>query len=725
MSTRTQTIEPAKKKRRLQLLLDAESMEPSLTWGLRMAIATTVPVVWGVATGRLEEAEWIALTADCIGWIALKGNASQRFRLLFAAAVLCLLLTFIGSISGASIIWSIGLMIVVAFFSGLFRNLGERGSGLALCLYVMFIISNAYPVQGEPLHERLVSVAVGGVWNAVLGMATILFIPQQKPYRRSIALIWQKTGALMQSIAAGWNGKGIRSSVREIYLAEQAVIDATTSSLAFYEKAIYQLAGRENTDEYKLAQVRKAAGLVAATMETMAEELENVQLNTLSEDARLRVSGLMTSLKLNVLQMSVVSLNGRQEDELLMEQTLQQLQQRIEVIGGFDAENDDSLAEIMANMGHLGGRCYKLLSRSVELLNRVEDTSVFRTYSILKTAYVLHPKHWWRSIRILFSFDSHTTRFVVRTSLASGLAIAIDKIFELQRGYWLPFTVLIVLQPYFIATFKKAIDRLIGTIAGGMMGGLILMIPRGLYLKEVMLFLSAIAMIHFYKASYRVSAFFITLNLVLLFSVSQELDKNIIFWRAGLTLAGAAIAVVAGFLLFPAWDKKYLPRYTAEAVYKNWLYFKNTFLTPSSSGMWTSYKRQAEVSNSNAYNSYTRAMQEPGGLARGYKPYYQIISHNMRLTRELNNIHLDNEADENLKLKPSNQKKLEETIRNCKVYFEAILKDLNQQSDEHFPTEFLNELPSDLPALSAAQRIYLERLAVELDSMLKNSQRRG
>ncbi|MEO6830857.1 MAG: FUSC family protein, partial [Chitinophagaceae bacterium] len=504
MSTKTQNIEPAKKQGRLGLLLDAESLEPSLTWGLRMAIATTAPVVWGVATGRLEEAEWIALTADCIGWIALKGNASQRFRLLFAAAALCLLFTWVGSISGASVVWSIGLMIVVAFISGLFKNLGERGSGLALCLYVMFIIANAYPVQGEALHERMVSVAVGGVWNAILGMATIVFIPQQTPYRRSIALIWQKVAALMQSIAAGWNGNGIRSSIRKIFLAEQAVMNAISSSMAFYEKAIYQLSGKEHTDEYKLAQVRKAANLIAATMEAMAGDLENVQLHTLSEDARLRISGLMTSLNLNLMQMSTVSLSGRQEDELLMEQTLQQLQQRIEVLAGFKAENDEHLAELITNIGHLAGRCYKLLSRSLELLSRVEDSNVFRSYSILKTAYVLHPKHWWLSIRILFSFDSHTTRFVLRSSLASGLAIAIDKIFDLQRGYWLPFTVIIVLQPYFIATFKKAIDRILGTVAGGMIGGLILMIPRGLYLKEVMLFLSAIAMIHFYKASYRV-----------------------------------------------------------------------------------------------------------------------------------------------------------------------------------------------------------------------------
>src|ERR1700750_2183257 len=104
-------------------------MEPSLTWGLRMAVATTVPVIWGISTRHLETAEWVALTADCIGWIALKGNFPQRLRILVAGAFLSLIFTLLGSITGQSIGLSILFMMVVAFMAGLFKNLGERGSG--------------------------------------------------------------------------------------------------------------------------------------------------------------------------------------------------------------------------------------------------------------------------------------------------------------------------------------------------------------------------------------------------------------------------------------------------------------------------------------------------------------------------------------------------------------------------------------------------------------------
>src|SRR5690349_4426890 len=101
-------------------------MEPSLSWGLRMAVATVVPVVWGISTGHEEAAEWIAVTADCICWVALKGTYPQRLRVLLGGAVLALGFASLGSLTGTSTLLSIGCMVVVAFMAGLFKNLGER-----------------------------------------------------------------------------------------------------------------------------------------------------------------------------------------------------------------------------------------------------------------------------------------------------------------------------------------------------------------------------------------------------------------------------------------------------------------------------------------------------------------------------------------------------------------------------------------------------------------------
>lgn len=709
-----------KVQRHFRNLLDAESMEPSLTWGLRMAVATTVPVVWGIATGHIERAEWIALTADCIGWIALKGRPGQRFQILVAGILLTFLFTLLGTLTATSIWMSIVAMIFVAFLAGLFKNLGERGSGLSLCLYVMFLIANAAPAHGPELEHRLISVLIGGVWNAALGMATVFFIPVQMPYRRAIALVWRSTASLMETIAKGWDGKGVRSTQRELYLAERVIRDALDSSFAFYEKSVHQLKSKEEGSEFQLAQVRKAAALFATTIIAISEELERLRLNELDEDLRLRLASLLHTSRLSAVRMAMLALSRRAEDELLVQNSLEELSQKISLMEHYKGLQSIEVIRIIRRVILLSERCQKLVSRSMVLLGDLSESSLFRSYSLVKTVYVLHPRHWLRSIRLLFNLDSHTTRYAVRTAVAAGIAMFLDKIFDLERGYWLPLTVIIIMQPYFSATLRKALDRLIGTIAGGIAGGLVLRIPGELHIKELMLFLSAVAMVHFFRTRYRVSAFFITLNLVLLFSVSHELNKGIIFWRAGLTLAGAVIAVLTGFALLPAWDKKYLPRFAALALGRNWEYFQNSFSARSNASLrnaWTKYKRLAEVDNSNAFDSFNRAMQEPGGLKKEYKQYYQLITHNMRVTRELNNFHLEQEArndQENLKvLDPG----VQEIIQKSLVLFKEILAHVAILG-KNVPletTDFI--MPEYLPAMNTAQKIYLERLLKELEAL--------
>jgi uncharacterized membrane protein YccC len=697
-------------------------MEPSLSWGLRMALTSVIPVIWGVASGRLLAAEWIALSAESVCWVALKGTYAQRIRVLAGGAVLTLACSALGSVTGDSLILSVGCMLVIAFLTGLFKTLGERGSGLSLCLYVMFLISNARAVYGQELEERLLYVLIGGVWNAALGLVSVFFTRAEQPYRRTIALIWRSAAALMQKIAQGWDGKSVRSSQRGIYLAEKAVRDAIDTSFAFHERAAHQVRGKEDGAEFQLAQVRKAAALVAAHMTAIAGELEGLQLQATGEDLRLRLRALMQALQRATERMGVFVLTRRPEEELLMRESLEHLRQQLDVLAAYEDPRPLQPGLQLQRIIQLGERCLKLLSRGMDLLADVSERRMFRSYSLIKTIYILHPSHWWRNIRLLFSPDSHTTRYAARTAIAATVATAIYKWFDIDHGYWLPFTVIIILQPYFIATIRKALDRLIGTIFGGAAGSLLLLLPAGLHMKEAMLFVSAIAMVHFLRTKYRISAFFITLNLVLLFSVSQELNRGLIFWRAGLTLGGAIIAVAAGFLLLPAWDRKWLPGFVAKALDRNWCYFRYTFSAPAIADQtgWTRYKRQAEVSNSNVFDSFNRAMQEPGGLRRMYAAYYQLITHNVRITRELNNIHLEEEEKSGPAAGAEQDPETEQLIQDCTNAFREALQAIRTRSGRQVGDDMPFTLPEQLPQLNAAQKLGLRRVRTELTLMREN-----
>jgi uncharacterized membrane protein YccC len=695
-------------------------MEPSLSWGLRMAIATVAPVVWGITTNHAAAGEWIALTADCICWVSLKGTYAQRLRILAGGIVLTFVFALLGSLTGGSFLLSVCCMLVVGFLAGLFRNLGDRGSGLALCVYIMFLVANAYPVSGTALRDRMLLTLIGGFWNAALAVISIFFLPEQQPYRRNISLIWRAAAMLMEQISKGWDGKTMRGSARDIYQAEKGVRTAIDTSFVFHERAAHQVLSKEDSAEYQLAQGRKSAALVAVNMMAISEELEQVRLSSVDEALRIRLSNLMRSIQRAAERMSALVLTRRSEEELLMRDALDGIRKQLAVLEEYKAPEPLQLSRIVRRVMQLSGRCLKMMERSVSLLSSVSEARVFRAYPVLKTIYVLHPRHWVRSLRLLFSFDSHTARYAARTGLAAALATAIYKWMRIDHGYWLPFTVIIVMQPYFIATFRKAIDRLIGTVVGGIAGGLLLLLPAGLHIKEAMLFFSAIAMVHFFRTRYRISAFFITLNLVLLLSVYEELDQHIILLRAGMTVIGALIAVTAGFLLLPNWDRKWLPRFLSQAVLRNWSYFIHTFATdqPNQRAMWTRCKRQAEVSNSNAFDSFNRATQEPGGLKKDYATYYQFITHNVRITRELNNIHLEEENKTGRQW--ASDTETIALITSCADLFAEVLIKIQVLTGKSLKDVPGFEWPDAPLALNAAQKVYLSRLQTELRLLLQN-----
>ncbi len=702
--------------RRLYRFLQNETFEPTLSWGLRMAVAAIIPVLWGSATGNMEAAIWITLTAECICWVELKGSFAQSVRVLFFGTVLAVFSAILGSVTGAYLWLSVGCMVVVGFFSGLFKNLGDRGSGLAICVVVLFILSNAFPTQTmQELRDRIFLTGLGGIWTLLVSVVASLLIPVQEPYRRTIALIWKANAALVHEVAKGWDGKNLRSSVKDIYEREKEVRTAIDASFQFYEKMADQMQAAEHED-YHLAHLRKATALIATHIQAISEELENIKIRDVELPLRTKLSNTFRALENVFDRMAVYIMLRTSAEELLLASRISRFNKHLALLKHYDIADDQYHSAHFARVVQLLERAMKLLESSVYRLQEVEEAPVFRTYSLVKTMLILHPKHWLHNTTLLFDFNRFTTRYAVRSAVAAGLAMFLYKWLEIDRGYWIAFTVLIVIQPYFGATLQKAIDRVAGTVAGGIFGGLLIRLPANMYVQEAMLFVCLVCMVYFIRRRYSVAAFFITVSLVLLFDVGEDINPDLIVIRALATLCGASLGIVAGFALLPTWDRQWLPMHITNAVYSNFQYFNNTFFSKDNHADWTKFKRTSESKNSIAFDSFNRYMQEPAIQRRPYSVFYQMITHNVRITRELNNIHLELEGrtDNVEKEHPAQQEQLEACLfwfqENIRLA-EKINKELGRSSRPIFPSGHTSL------RLSSHQMLYLDKLLFELKAL--------
>jgi len=692
-----------------------ETFEPSLSWGLRMAVAAIVPVIWGTMTNNAEAATWITLTAECICWVELKGSFAQRIRVLSGGTVLALLFGILGSITGQSLWWSVLAMLFVGFISGLFKNLGDRGSGLAICVYVLFIIANAFPTHSTAeLQQRVLLIAIGGGWNFIIGAVAALATRVQEPYRRTIALIWKANASLLHEITKGWDGASLRSSLRDIYEKEKEVRTAIDGSFHFYEKMAHQVSRSEKVD-YSLAQLRKATALIATHIEAISEELESLKVKDVEEELRVKLHATLKALEEAFERMAVYVILLRPEEELLLGLKVSRFNTHLALLREAASLHNIPQATTFARTIQLLERTHRLFESGISQLQQIEDLPVFRSYSLMKTVLILHPKHWWRNTKLLFDLNTFTTRYALRSALAATIAMFLYKWLDIKFGYWIAFTVILVVQPYFGATFKKAVDRVVGTVAGGIVGGLLILVPASLYVQEIMLFVCFVCMVYFIRKRYSVAAFFITLSLVLLFEVEADADWTLIGIRALATACGAALGIGAGFALLPNWDRKWLPIHLSNAIHCNYSYFLATFFKNQPLN-WTRHKRSAESKNSNAFDSFNRYMQEPAIKQRPYIVFYQLITHNVRITRELNNIHLEQEGREPVSEIATAEQ--QEKLNECLLWFNQNLLEISRLNPEieFAPFEPEQDFRTNF-CPSVHQMYYVDKLLFELKAL--------
>jgi len=678
-----------------------------------MAISGTVPMVWGIATGKLEDATWITLTAEAISWVEMKGSFTWRVRTLLLGSLLALVWGVIGTVTGFSIVLSVLFMFIAGYLSTLLKNLGDRASGLAICVYLLFIICNAYPDKDLPdIRHRIVLICIGAAWPFIVGVCASLVMPVQQPFRRQIALIWRSISYLVDTISRGAADKNYHHN---IMVKEKDVRTALDNSFAFYGRMAHQ-ANKNDNRQYQLLQLRKNAALVAINITAIAEQMEHIDVNTIEEALRVKAATLFSAMRDATYRVSVYVLTLKTEEKLLAVSQINRMKKLAALIAEYPL--DEGLQQTLAiqRILLLTGRMAKLLESALQRVELMgEDEPVFRSYSLIKTMFVLKPQKIASNIRTLFNFNMQSIRFALRSAIGASIGIFIAKFFHVDHGYWIPFSLMIVIQPYFGATLKKAIDRVAGTLVGGIVGSLFLLLPTGLHIKEAVLFLTFILMVYYVRKQYSIAAFVVTVNLILLFNMDKSYNYHLMMMRALCTIGGSGLAVLSGFALLPAWDKKWLPAHLADAIRGNYKYFTSTFF--SRVNTWTRSKGEAESKNSIVFESFNRYMQEPG---KGkYSGYYDIITCNVRITRDLNNINLEQEEKRSIDSMPYPAQQMR--LVECLSLFREVLALADQLDAENSAPDLTVDEQTPPPfRLNDSQMISLEKLRIELISMIRD-----
>ncbi|MGV9449905.1 FUSC family protein [Streptomyces sp. NPDC003635] len=142
-------------------------------------------------------------------------------------------------------------------------------------------------------------------------------------------------------------------------------------------------------------------------------------------------------------------------------------------------------------------------------------------------------------------------RYGLRLALCIGVAQVLVSIIPVPRSYWVALTITFVMKPDFGSVFSRALLRALGTVAGLVVAAAVLsQVPRGWWDVPVMLLLAPLIPALTPRGyGYQTAA--ITPVILLLSDVLNHQGTDLLLPRLVDSLMGCAIALIAGYLLWP------------------------------------------------------------------------------------------------------------------------------------------------------------------------------
>ncbi|MCX4455508.1 FUSC family protein [Streptomyces sp. NBC_01728] len=202
-------------------------------------------------------------------------------------------------------------------------------------------------------------------------------------------------------------------------------------------------------------------------------------------------------------------------------------------------------------------------------------------------------------------------RYGLRLALCIGLAQALVSLVPVPRSYWVALTITFVMKPDFGSVFSRALLRALGTVAGLVVAAVVLAaVPLGWWDVPVICVLGPlIPALSPRGYGYQTAA--VTPVILLLSDVLNRLGTALLVPRLVDSLIGCAIALVAGYLLWPeSWHTRVGDR-LADAVADTARYVEYAFGTDADPAARARMRRRLYRDLSAIRTEFQRALSEP------------------------------------------------------------------------------------------------------------------
>jgi len=548
--------------------------------GLRTTLAILLPALLGAQWGQFAAGITISTGAVCLSVTDTPGPFRHRLNGQLAALGLVFGVCWLTALLAPHREW-LGLEItLMAFGLTMLLVWGARAGAVGTATLLGMVLTLAHPPQGwldGLLHSGL--LALGGGWYLLLALVVV----QAQPYRAAQQALGESLRALAEFLR-----------LKAAFYDERTDLDQDYTELVAQQVTVNekQEAGRDvlfRTRQIVSESTSTSRRLVLTFTESV-DLYEHITAGYFDYEALRRaygrtgvlgdIRGILTRLATDLDNLgTAIVVNrplGAPPPDRLPELT--RLQARIAELPAPDPAIGVGtlvLKRILVNLRDLTRRVASIRRYFDEAQQAEKEAAASADRAAVHRQFVASQQLEWRAFGQNLTLSSSVFRHSVRMALACTAAYWIATLlWHGQHNYWVLMTVTIMLKPGFSLTRQRNIERISGTLLGGLLGSAILWaVPNGDARFGFLLVFMVVAY-SFQRTKYLVTVVFLTAYLLIMFSFLGLGYLGIIQERVTDTLLGCAIALATGYLLFPRWEGEQLPDLLAATLRANQAYLR-------------------------------------------------------------------------------------------------------------------------------------------------------
>lgn len=553
----------------------------SLARGLRGALGCCVPLLAAQWYGY-SALSWAALIGF---WVALVDPGwPPRNRLLTIGAFT------VGSAAGCFVavllrpyVWPSGAFALVWCFAAILTRVWGDAAGSAgnlAALATLIVLGADEPSSIAAAGEMGALTVGGGLWGLLLAFGIGRRRPEA-PLRNALAAVFRAEAAFVRDLARAGPPQQRRGAVREaIEMARLLLVSARGrwfGANTAAQRFTLLLSDAEGT-------LRALLALREALDDAVSAAAPEPALNALADRMDATAAALVDGQPIPVIAVPAAS------------------------------TDDVAAATLRAATGWIDSAQRHLEGPAEQAVLAGDPDAV-------------QPDDWLHQLRDNLTTGSLSLRHAARFALTGAALTMLTKGLRIEMGYWITITAVIILQAYPSATWQRAIQRVGGTLLGGLIAAgaaFLLHGPAAIVIIVIPLSLLSMA---FRGVSYTLYIVCITPLFILITEIVSRggvLSPELGDLRILDNLVGAAFGMLATFTLWPSWEAGFLHHRLAEDLRRNGRFLLvaiDAWLGTATMRQADDARRQAGLAGNNAEASLRRALEEP----RRY-PCYQIAA---------------------------------------------------------------------------------------------------